>query len=178
MGPTERERRFLRGLRNHNGTEFNSRLLVNFCNGQFNSSLLLNSKFVLDEEFPHELKVAHREPLAELVGQACGKRLEQCLPIHGPLLALLLVLHDAAADLEVGARLERIHRGSGHVARGMDEAATLGDEQAEGAVDGTALRNGYFLLRSHGSVLGHAFGVEAEAIFDVVVQNEIQIKTR
>ncbi len=33
--------------------------LLNFCSGQFNSSLLLNSKFVLDEEFPHELKVAH-----------------------------------------------------------------------------------------------------------------------
>jgi len=33
-------------IRDHNWTEFTS-------------SLLLNSKFVLDEEFPHELKVAH-----------------------------------------------------------------------------------------------------------------------
>jgi len=59
VGPTERERRFLRRLRDHNWTEFNSIRLLNFCRGQFNSSLLLNSKFVLDEEFPHELKVAH-----------------------------------------------------------------------------------------------------------------------
>lgn len=59
VGPTERERRFLRWLRDHNVTEFNSIRLLNFCSGQLNSSLLLNSKFILDEEFPHELKVAH-----------------------------------------------------------------------------------------------------------------------
>lgn len=34
-------------------------LLTDIEGAQINSSLLLNSTFVLDEEFPHELKVAH-----------------------------------------------------------------------------------------------------------------------
>ena len=87
------------------------------------------------------------------------------------------MLHDAAANLEVGTHLERIHRGSRHVAGGLDEAANLGDERAEGAGDLVVLRDDCFLFRGHGLVLHLAFGVAAEAVIDVVVQNEIQLKS-
>lgn len=42
-------------------------LLTNLVAIQFNRRLLLNSRLIFDEEFPHELKIAYRKSLTEIL---------------------------------------------------------------------------------------------------------------
>ena len=97
-------------------------------------------------------------------------------PVPGALLPSLLVLHDSLANLEVGAHLERIHRGNGRLAGGLNKAADLGEERAEGAGDRAVICNGGSFLRGQNSVFRLASGIGAEAAITPVVQNEIQRK--
>ena len=86
---------------------------------------------ILDEELPHQLQVSDRESPPKFLGQPARKLTQQLSTILRPLLALLLMLHDAAADLEVREHLKSINDGRHATAGGLDEAANLGDERGE-----------------------------------------------
>jgi hypothetical protein len=55
-----------------------------------------------EEEFPHVFEIAFREPASEFCREAGGEVFERLLTIGGAVLASLHVLHDEAADFEIG----------------------------------------------------------------------------
>ena len=114
--------------------DFPSSLPGNLQGGQFPRSLLGNLRNSImpdNEEFPHVLKIRSREPISERLSQPGRKLLQQLGAIPRPLLPLLLVLHDAPADLEVRQHLKHVDRTGSSVAGGLDEVVNLGDEYSE-----------------------------------------------
>src|ERR1019366_8700105 len=70
---------------------------------------------------PHGPKVREGEPSAEFARQPVGQFSDNLFPIGGPILAALLFLDDAAADLEVRVDLNQVHAAGDGGARPGDQ---------------------------------------------------------
>jgi len=78
------------------------------------------------------------------------KLLQQLGSILRPLRALLLVLHDAAANLEVRQHLQGVDRAGRRMTGRQDQAAQLRNQRTEDAGGGGAFVDADYFLRWHG----------------------------
>ena len=109
-------RRFARScLANPSDRQFLGRLL-----GNLNGAILPQ-----DVEFPHVFKVRSGEATPELGGEARGQVHQGFLAVGGAVSTLLLVFHDAAADLEIGYCMKRIDATGRGLAVRIYESAAL-----------------------------------------------------
>ena len=115
--------------------------------------------------------------------QAFCQTVQELLSILRPVSTAHFVFNDIRTDDPVA----QCHRGVDHTVYSagaflmdpLDRLHQCGEIQSFSAtLGGAAFCDGVFLLRGHGSVLRLAFSVAAEAVFDVVVQDEIQLLRR
>mmetsp|Transcript_42322 Transcript_42322/g.99368 ORF Transcript_42322/g.99368 Transcript_42322/m.99368 type:complete len:305 (-) Transcript_42322:2094-3008(-) len=100
---------------------------------------------------PHLLQVLTAEATAELLGEVACQPLDQLLAITRAPLALLLGLHDAAANLPVAGRHQRIDAARCRLARGIEQ---IHDAAVDAGVAGR--HGGGCDSRHRRRLLGHA----------------------
>jgi len=70
--------------------------------------------------------IASPKSFAQFCGQALGQQDQQFFSVGSPCLALLLVLNNVPANLEVGAHLHQVNATRNGVAGGQDQRADAG----------------------------------------------------